>query len=191
MSCYCKIGLHIECENPTRHEDGTFACCCMIEDVEPTQRERAQKNDEDVSDVLSTGRKRAALEYPITEGMVCEWAGLLYAGGGIIPIIGCPGNTLGKDRGAYARHHGPDKNTLNNAPGNVHRICPFCHNRWHTLNDQFYGKRPEDGVPFIPLVGDGSFPLHDSDTLATPEQIAAHEAWWATPEKTRPAYRSA
>jgi hypothetical protein len=37
-----------------------------------------------------------------------------------------------------ARHHGPDKSTLNNEVGNVHRICDYCHNRWHTLNDEGY-----------------------------------------------------
>lgn len=37
-----------------------------------------------------------------------------------------------------ARHHGPDKNTLNNDTGNVHRICHQCHNRWHARNDEGY-----------------------------------------------------
>jgi hypothetical protein len=104
------------------------------------------KEDEDIIDPHSTGRKRAAAAYPLKEGMVCEWAGLASAGGGL-PIIGCvnlqnpiddEGNIVGNL--AVHRHHGPDKNTLNNTEGNVHRICNFCHNRWHTRNDPVYNE---------------------------------------------------
>jgi len=56
----------------------------------------------------------AAKAAPIKPGSVCEWAWLLQAGGGVVPIMGCPG------RPASDRHHGPDKNTLNN---NVGRTC--------------------------------------------------------------------
>lgn len=42
------------------------------------------------------------------------------------------------DNRQKARHHGPDKNTLNNEQGNVHRICHFCHNTWHAVNDEDY-----------------------------------------------------
>ena len=38
------------------------------------------KEDEELTDVLSTGRKRAAQLFPLEEGMICEWAGLLNAG---------------------------------------------------------------------------------------------------------------
>lgn len=90
---------------------------------------RFAKSDETVRDPASTGRKRAAALYPITDGAICEWSRLALAGGGKYPIVGCVG---GKQEN---RHHGPDKNTLNNAEGNVHRICAHCHNLWHHLND--------------------------------------------------------
>lgn len=151
------------------------------------KRTRALKDSETLKDVLSTGRKRAAEAYPVTDGMLCEWAGLLYAGGGVFPIIGCDGNRLYTTKDKHARHHGPDKSTTNNSQGNVHRICVTCHNRWHTLNDQFYGKRPEGGAPFIPLTS--SYQDHDPVTPAEQEDIEHAEVWWATPLKERKAMR--
>jgi hypothetical protein len=106
--------------------------------------------------------------YPITPGMVCEWAGLKRAGGGVIPIIGCVG------RPASDRHHGPDKNTMNNAEGNLHRICDHCHNTWHALNDPHYGERPEHTKPFLPLTGECA--KHDSVTKATTIEIIEAES---------------
>lgn len=93
-----------------------------------------------LSDPRSTGRKRAAKMYPIEPGMVCEWARKKDCGGGVLPILGCMGNP------ASDLHHGPDKNTLNNAKKsrnignleNMHLICSDCHNLWHALNDPFY-----------------------------------------------------
>lgn len=120
------------------------------------------KDISEYKDPVSTGRKRAAEMYPIDPGMVCEWANLRYAGGGVVPIVGCVG------RPATDRHHGPDKNTMNNAPGNVHRICSFCHNTWHGVNDPHYGERPEHTKPFIPA---GQYKLHDGETKATPQEI--------------------
>lgn len=95
------------------------------------------KDPSEYEDPLSTGRKMAEKAAPIKVGMVCEWAWLAAAGGGIEPIIGCPG------RPASDRHHGPDKNTLNNVVGvNLWRICDWCHNTWHARNDPYYGSRP-------------------------------------------------
>lgn len=196
--CYCHIGLHAECVAPVQ-EDDLISCCCWVADTieiraeldDPVEvkeeRTRALKESENVRDPLSTGRKRAAELYPITEGMTCEWAELLYAGGGIEPIVGCNGNTLSTTKNGAAIHHGPDKDTLNNAQGNTHRICTRCHNRWHTLNDQYYGKRPAGGTPFIPL--GGVFKEHDPETKAAPEQIANSEVYWATPIKKRKSLR--
>jgi len=125
----------------------------------------------DYSDPISTGRKRAASMYPISAGMVCEWAGLKRAGGGVSPIVGCVG------RPASDRHHGPDKNTMNNAPGNLHRICDHCHNTWHAINDPAYGERPVHTMPFIPRGEKGTDWFdHDPDTKATMEEILAAEA---------------
>lgn len=70
--------------------------------------------------------------YPLDRDADCEWKMKANVGGGPKPIIGC---INGKQQ---ARHHGPDKNTLNNDEGNVHRICVTCHNRWHTENDHIY-----------------------------------------------------
>lgn len=102
-------------------------------DSEEEEKEhRTYKDDSSLRDQQSTGRKRAAIAYPLNEEALCEWAGKKNCGGGDHPIVGCLGNLQ------QARHHGPDKNTLNNERGNVHRICHTCHNRWHTLNDEGY-----------------------------------------------------
>lgn len=128
------------------------------------------KDITEYKDPISTGRKRAAEMYPIEAGMVCEWANLKFAGGGVKPIVGCIG------RPATDRHHGPDKNTMNNAPGNVHRICAFCHNAWHGANDPYYGERPHQTLPFIPAgdLGKNWF-AHDPNTKATVHEVLEAE----------------
>ena len=126
------------------------------------------KSLSEYSDPVSTGRKRAKEMYPINAGMVCEWAGLKFAGGGVVPIVGCVG------RPASDRHHGPDKNTMNNAPGNLHRICDHCHNTWHALNDPHYGERPEHTKPFLPT--DWAWVPHDPATKATTIEIIEAES---------------
>lgn len=147
-----------------------WICCCggansnaHVED-NPRERTGPIKADEDITDPKSTGRKRAAVLYPITEGMLCEWASLKNAGGGQFPIVGCPGNI------AVARHHGPDKNTLNNEQGNVHRICEHCHNRWHTRNDPVFEES----------FGTSLWQSHDSSTVATMEEVLQSEVYWNT-----------
>lgn len=127
---------------------------------------------ETLKDPISTGRKEAATKAPI--GGQCEWAGLKYAGGGVIPIVGCGG------RNATDRHHGPDKATLNNSRPddseqyNLHVICSYCHNEWHAKNDEFYTEpRPEKNMEWLPNV---EFKYHDSETLATGAEILAVES---------------
>jgi hypothetical protein len=190
----CRVGFHNEC---------TFAwggdllgeCCCggevkfTVTGEVKTSGSDETSNDKDVDngyiedgyeanksladykDPISTGRKRAAEMYPINAGMVCEWAGLKRAGGGVTPITGCVG------RPASDRHHGPDKNTMNNMQGNLHRICDFCHNTWHALNDPAYGERPEHTKPFIPngKLGVDWFD-HDPETKASMNEILEAEA---------------
>ena len=114
-----------------------------------------KESGEDMSDVLSTGRKRAVAAAPITKGMVCEWSRLEKAGGGVEPIAGCPGFP------AADVHHGPDKSVLNNEVGvNLHRVCHKCHHRWHEANDKYYeGERPPNGEAWIPSV---EWSPHDS-----------------------------
>lgn len=100
---------------------------------------RRYKPDSAVTDQQSTGRKRAAKLYPLDEEADCEWKGKKAQGGGDKPIDGClPWEWPDGKCKQLNRHHGPDKNTLNNEPGNVHRIGPRCHNRWHSKNDPDY-----------------------------------------------------
>jgi len=128
------------------------------------------KADEDVRDAHSTGRKRAAILLPLINDdgtpVICEWAGLKFAGGGRNPIIGCTGNK------ASNRHHGPDKNTLNNRredPRNIHAVCAKCHNRWHAKNDiGYYEYVAEIGGP-------EKLPPHDMVSRATEEEIINNE----------------
>lgn len=178
----CYVGVHSDCYNPPESE---VRCCCseLLSSVGADGQSQGDvdkresvisriKAPSEITDVQSTGRKRAALAYPITEGMVCEWARLKKAGGGVTPVIGCNGNI------ATDRHHGPDKNTLNNTEGNVHRICATCHNRWHAANDEFYGERPGGTEPFIPL-GGHSWSPHDGTTKATDEEVVQNELYWS------------
>jgi hypothetical protein len=145
---------------------------------------RPMSEPSEITDITSTGRKRAAMMYPIFKDMNCEWGGLKYAGGGVVPIIGCAGSviqpTKGPDKGD--RHHGPDKNVINNAPNNVHRICSTCHNRWHALNNKYYGERPPADEPYLPL-SEHEWKEHDPVTQATEEEIAENEEWWSTRRK--------
>jgi hypothetical protein len=102
------------------------------ERLQQGRAKRSQKRDASLKDQQSTGRKRAARLYPLTDGAPCEWQGLANVGGGTTPIVGCVSGLQ------MARHHGPDKSTSNNEEGNVHRICHRCHNRWHSANNKDY-----------------------------------------------------
>lgn len=94
------------------------------------QRRRTSKRN--AGDSQSAGRKEAAREFPLDNEAPCEWQGLSNCGGGDYPVLGC---LEGKQE---ARHHGPDKDVHNNTVGNVHRICHYCHYRWHAKNDPTY-----------------------------------------------------
>lgn len=188
----CKASYHDECQEmwDDNLAEDAFCCCngafsldggkgpvdAIEEEIEAYfEGYSGSKSLEDYADPISTGRKEAAKKFPINPGMVCEWAWLRYAGGGVEPIVGCPGHP------AEAIHHGPDKNTMRNVDGNIHRICAECHNRWHATNDKYYGERPAtpDGkvdasVPFHPIDENGNRydPLpHDSVTLAPDELV--------------------
>lgn len=179
----CESGGHSDCyvtgESEELLTEGGLSCCCRKDVGEGSPDEPTGKSFVDrvkdasaITDVQSTGRKRAAIAYPITEGMICEWSGLGKAGGGVETIVGC------RENPATDRHHGPDKNTLNNTEGNVHRICSTCHNRWHTANDQYYGERPPGTEPFIPL-DPNQWGIHDPDTQATNEDYLQSEIKWS------------
>lgn len=176
-------------------------CCCHKESeaarIEPSKPVSLRdailggyKADEDVKNSQWTGRKRAAALYPIEEGSICEWANLAYAGGGVEPVVGCRGNKITAKRrdevpegySSGSIHHGPDKDTMNNNPENVHRVCQTCHNRWHSLNDPYYGERME-GQSFLPLTGECR--QHDTATLITENERAYDDAYWALPSKKK------
>lgn len=208
----CAAGIFEECSNPQRVKllddvgvyDGTWIIPCAIsfELGQLTTKEkglvgRPLADPEQITDVKSTGRKRAAAIMPFLKGQVCGWAGLKHAGGGVIPILGCQGNTIteakkteearekGYDEVGH-RHHGPDKNVLNNTPGmNLHGICTVCHTRWHAINDPFYSEngRPDNAAePFLPVE---PYYLHDSQTTFTEDEWGLAEAWWDLPVKER------
>lgn len=183
----CVSGLHAECIDGLV-EDGMVTCCCggtgtpgfAGEVIIHGERQSGGKSLDEIGDIKSTGRKRAAQIAPIFDGMLCEWANLMYAGGGVEPIMGCRGNTIAmakskaeaKSKGADQvgrLHHGPDKNTLNNTPGvNLHRICEDCHQRWHALNNQYYeGERPSANEQWLPR---GDWQKHDPDTQWTEDE---------------------
>lgn len=167
MACIsCGSGFHGECYG-TR---GSGKTCCCSGSEEPSELDndeeekfgnwRQGRRNATLKDQQSTGRKRAASLYPFDREASCEWKNLKFAGGGKYPIVGCRNGTQ------QARHHGPDKNTLNNDKGNVHRICHTCHNRWHAKNDPDY----EAGV--IPH-------RHDKETLATMDDWLESELYFS------------
>lgn len=119
---------------------------------------RTYKDDSSLRDQQSTGRKRAAKAYPLNAEAACEWRMQSNCGGGEHPIVGCHAGLQ------QARHHGPDKQTLNNDLGNVHRICHQCHNRWHTLNDDGY-------------IWGHLYNPHDPSECSL-EEIALNEVFW-------------
>lgn len=196
----CALGYHWECADPVERDDGMLLCCCTVGSVVSKAILDDDEDGREITNNLTSGRKRAARLVPILTGMVCEFAMLRYAGGGIIPIVGCPGNVLAKVKkgadlpaGTDSRgelHHGPDKTTINNAPGtNLHRICSNCHHRWHALNNPFYPKeRPGPEVPWLPVDGDRRCYPHDAFTLATSDEVDKSEEWWAIRTENRPEY---
>lgn len=162
----CAADLHGECYSPAASDE----CCCKTVEIamqqvsgDPKQDKydgpREYKDATTSIDPKSTGRKRAAKLYPIHNGMPCEWRGLAKAGGAD-SIVGCV------DGVATHRHHGPNKDTLCNDKGNVHRICTKCHNRWHTRNDARYNWT-------------GPWEPHDPETKATDQEIVDSEIYWA------------
>jgi hypothetical protein len=128
-----------------------------------------------MSSTISAGRKRAARAWKIPAGTQCEWAGLLRAGGGVVPVVGCEPT---QEHIAVAMHHGPDKSTQNNSRENVHFLCSTCHNRWHQLNDEHYGLRPKDNGTWRPKSSAPAQFEHDSETPATLEDRKKNEAYW-------------
>ena len=192
----CIVGLHEECFEAVADEDrdGMWTCCCA-RNPDPDAQSfntvgRPVKDPSDITDVTSTGRKRAGMLYPIMADMECEWAWLARAGGGIHPIVGCAGNRIDPVKvgpRAGHRHHGPDKNTIANDPLNVHRICTTCHARWHALNNRYYDEpRPATDQQWLPTVPEGEIlHRHDPDTIATEEDRDEDSRWWATSKADR------
>lgn len=207
----CAAGIPEECHNPQEvegHPEWIIPCLVEFANVSMVIDKktgtgvvgRPLLDPSEITDIKSTGRKRAAMVMPFLEGRVCDWAHLKFAGGGVIPILGCDGNTiaqakktedareLGADEVGH-RHHGPDKNVLNNTPGvNLHGICTPCHTRWHAANDPYYDEkgRPENAsTPFLPVE---AYYFHDNQTTFTEEDWELVEIWWETPVKDRGPY---
>lgn len=193
----CLSGFHEECADPAEADDGTLTCCCertsQVEQVLVSRLRghgevgRPAKDLADIVDVTSAGRKRAAQIAPILTGMMCEWAGLRYAGGGVVPMIGCRGNRIQEKGGVEPellqgdRHHGPLKSTLMNNAGNLHRVCAECHHRWHAINDRYYDSRPGPEDPYEPRI---PYFKHDDRTKATEQELEDSDNYWAlSPEE--------
>lgn len=207
---FCAVGMYEECLNPeVLVMEGDYAgfewaipCIEKFNSIEISGEPKGTggaglKDPSQIGDPLSTGRKRAAMLMPIMTGMVCQWSGLKWAGGGVQPIVGCKGSTLAefkknddKPEGVDSRgerHHGPDKAVLNNSVGmNLHGICSSCHHRWHELNDGGYAdKRPDAHLQWLP--SQPYFP-HDPYTKADEADHDLSEWWWDTPKRERETY---
>ncbi len=161
--CECMLGFPEDCN--THDETNPLVIASATEAVtEDNIKEKIYV------DPKSTGRKIAVQVKPITQGFFCDWAGLKYAGGGVYPIVGCiPNKNLAKQV-----HHGPNKDTMDNRPENLHRVCNDCHGRWHTLNDPTYA--PD--VPGTTWLPQGEFKYPDYETKATVEELARNESYW-------------
>jgi hypothetical protein len=142
----CGRGFHDECVKGCKQchkkkvSNDKVPEVIRMGNLEPKQQKKLN-----LKDPKSTGRKRAAILYPITDDMLCEWRGKKNCGGGKRPIIGC------LDGLAKHRHHGPVKNTTRNSLGNVHRICHACHVHWHELNDLIYDEKDYNLLPHEPV----------------------------------------
>lgn len=160
MPCYsCGRGFHEECVI-----ENCEVCHPIIEDSPPVSSfgRGAPVKENNFKDPLSTGRKRAAMLYPLDKEKDCEWRLKTNCGGGIRSITGC---SNGKQK---ARHHGPIKlspTAVNNEPGNVHRICHSCHVRWHELNDLVYSEE------------EFKLTKHEPKTCEIAESMAYDELW--------------
>lgn len=156
MIChYCVCGFpHPPTEDCISNEEQVSES--ISEAVSAAVLGRPPKNEDDMTDPESAGRKRAAALIPKDTVAICEWSMKKEAGGGVFPIKGCFNSK------ATDRHHGPDKNTLHNERfTNLHFICAHCHNRWHAANDASYeGERPNDGTPWLPI---GEWKPHDPE----------------------------
>lgn len=170
MSCLsCGRGFHKECVRKkgckSCHKDAQPKPIFVIEEDTPVaQAPQARKRGGaalKLKDPKSTGRKRAAILYPIDKEQPCEWQNKKNCGGGKRPIVGC---TTGLQ---VHRHHGPVKDTTKNHEGNVHRICTRCHNHWHELNDLVYDPQAFGLLPHDP-------------SEATIEELVKDELEWRT-----------
>lgn len=147
-------------------EESTVEALTLSFDLEESVEPKEMK------DPVSTGRKRAAVMYPISGGQVCDWAWKKNAGGSIEPIIGCTG------RPASHIHHGPDKSTLVNERSNISLVCEYCHNRWHVANDKYYeNPRPADNLSWLPSKNIEGRVIHALSDIqkATKQEILVEE----------------
>ena len=189
MNHYATEDCNIPVAMGERISDATEPTMDEVADIVTRGRGRPPKEDADLVDPVSAGRKRAAAKVQI-KNQKCEWTYLKNAGGGVNPIIGCLGYP------ASALHHGPDKSTLNNSrpedvgagqPYNLHAICVWCHNRWHVANDDKYGDngaldRPQDNSTWVPIV---EYKEHDPNTSLEPIVAMMEESTRIKEEKAK------
>jgi hypothetical protein len=149
----CGRGFHRECKKGCKRCHPADKVSVESVDKEPKDAIKHKQEDSpripkksNLKDPESTGRKRAARLYPISDrNDPCEWRGKKNCGGGLRPIIGC------YDGNQQHRHHGPVKRTTRNELGNVHRICDDCHVHWHELNDLIYDEANYELLPHDPV----------------------------------------
>lgn len=123
---------------------------------EPVKATRRNKDDSSVTDPQSTGRKRAAALYPLTDAngnkLPCDFQNKKNCLPSYMEeqIDGCGVRHGSMPNFAQARHH-HDYNVLNNDRSNVALLCSSCHNLLHARNDPFkdkiyeriYGVKPD------------------------------------------------
>ncbi len=120
---------------------------------------RRNKNDDAVTDQQSTGRKRAAKMYPLSDEngkkLPCDFAGkkAVLPSFMEVQIDGCGVRAGTMPNNAQARHH-HDYNTLNNERSNVGLLCVPCHNLLHAKNDPYKDKIYERILGFKPKTED-------------------------------------
>jgi len=159
MACFnCGRGFHEECLTKCK-KCHPVAISSAGKILTGQGRGAPLKSPEDMKDLESTGRKRAAMMWPLSRGAFCEWQGKKNCGGGKQTIVGCI------DGKQVNIHHGPIKNTTRNNRENVHKICSPCHNRWHALNDEIYDEEIYETLPHQPEV-------------ATPDELVDNEIYW-------------
>jgi len=124
------------------------------------QFKRRLKDETSVTDPQSTGRKRAAVLYPLKDEngnpLPCDLAGKAaptLPGFYRVQIDGCGIRKGTLEAKAQSRHHW-SYNTLDNERSNIGLLCHSCHNLIHARNDPYKAEIYETLYGFKPSVDD-------------------------------------